>query len=341
MMETPGVDVYLSGGLRSRNGDGYDYDTAALYRPFNIDDSRMLTVDQIAERRFDVVFSSCTSLIAPGEYGKAIQIFHGISFRNRAIRKKNANYDYYFMIGPYMRSRFAEAQILPEGDPRALNIGFMKTDLLLDDSQSQVEMKQALGFAGDRPVLLFAPTGQKHNSLESMGDTIIQRICETGDYDLLIKLHDHPKAGLTNWAEELQPFENEHCRITQELDVVKCMFAADMLITDASSVSSEYSLVDKPMVFLDVPKLIFKATERDGSMLDLNTWGRRGGDIVKSPEELVPTIRHSLQHPQDHSEIRQDMARGLFYNPGQASQVAFEWFKNTFMVRSGNGNSKE
>ena len=50
----------------------------------------------------------------------------------------------------------------------------------------------------------------------------------------------------------------------EENDVTPLLFLADLLMTDASSVSSEYSLLDRPMVFLDVPKLLAKVAEKPG-----------------------------------------------------------------------------
>ena len=47
------------------------------------------------------------------------------------------------------------------------------------------------------------------------------------------------------------------------------LFVADLLISDASSVSNEYALLDRPMVFLDVPKLL-KTARGKGSMVDLD-----------------------------------------------------------------------
>src|SRR5439155_1685486 len=81
--------------------------------------------------------------------------------------------------------------------------------------------------------------------------------------------------------------EGEHLRLARTPDVVECLFAADLLISDASSVVNEYALLDRPIVFLDVPELLAAARDREGSALDLDTWGRRGGEVVAEPAEVV------------------------------------------------------
>ncbi len=319
-----GVDVFVSGGLRSKTEQGFEYDLGGMYTRFGINPSQMLTVEQISERDFDVQFAANTKMISPRHAGARVQIFHGVSFRNRAVRPENTDADHYFIAGPYMRRAFAHSDIMPDGDPRALPIGFMKTDALRNGSVRREEVLDAHGLTGDRPVVLYAPTGQKHNSLETMGEKVIKRIGKSGEFDLIIKTHDHPR-NRVDWSELLSPLTGEHVVLSREDDVSHLLCAADLLMTDASSVSSEYSLLDRPMVFLDVPKLINKAQAQEGAMVDLMTWGRRCGSVVESPGDVLEAIEQGLTHPQRQSTIRCAMAKDLFYNPGSATDAAFEW----------------
>jgi len=262
-----------------------------------------------------------------------VQIFHGVSFRNRAIRPENMGWDYYFLIGPYMRRRFENAGFLTPGDPRALDIGFMKTDVFFDQTIEKSAAQKALGFDGSRPVLLLAPTGQRHNAMETMGLDVVEQLVATDRYDLLIKLHDHPKKKI-DWPSELAPFLSEHCILTDEPDVTRCQLAADVLITDASSVSIEYSLLDRPIIYLDVPKLIANAAQREDSMLDLATWGRRTGRLVSHISELLPSVHEAIESPDLFSEIRQKSSHDIFYNPGKATETAAAWIREQLAVRN-------
>lgn len=330
-MQMDEVEVYVSGGLRTKTKSGYQYDAQGLYHPFDVPADRILTVDQIRLRSFDVLFSANTKLIKPLEVKTCVQLFHGISFRNRAIRMENMGCDYYFLVGPYMRKKFTQPGMFQENDPRALSIGFPKTDRLLNQQLRREHLLEKYGFDDTRPLLLYAPTGQKHNSLETMGEDVIRNLVESKKYNLLVKLHDHPKNKNVNWHEKLTKYENGHMRLVKDFDIVPYLHAADLLITDASSVSSEYSLVNRPMVFLDVPKLIKRAKKADGSMLDMDTWGRRGGELVKNKEDLVSVVEQSLQCRDNYASVRSDMASDLFYNPGCATEAAIEWFEKTFL----------
>jgi CDP-glycerol glycerophosphotransferase (TagB/SpsB family) len=203
-------------------------------------------------------------------------------------------------------------------------MGFPKTDRLLNGSLDRKQILGEHGLAGDRPVILYAPTGQKHNSLETMGEEVIARLAQTGKYALIVKPHDHPK-NLIDWRSRLAPLEGEHVRISRKPDVIRLLFVADLLITDASSVSSEYSLLDRPMVFLDVPKLLRRAAKAADAMVDTETWGRRCGRIVRQPDEIERIVAESLDDPAIGSDVRRAMAQDLFYNPGTATDAAMEW----------------
>ncbi len=326
-----GVEVSLSGGLRTKSESGLQHDEAALYAPFGVDPRAIIPTDDLADQSFDLLFAANTKMISPGEVGARVQIFHGISFRNKAVRRENMNADYYFIVGPYMERRFVESGLMAADDSRRLPIGFMKTDRLLNRTLDRARLLSRYGFDGSRPVLLYAPTGQKYNSLETMGESVIKRIAASGKYDLIIKPHDHPKNTKINWFEKLESLCGAHVQITRELDVIPLLFLADLLITDASSVSSEYSLLDRPILFLDVPKLLERAQSGSGSQLDLDSWGRRVGMIAATSDEVVPMIDESLANPGQFASQRQAMAADLFYNPGSATEAAVDWFKTAFL----------
>ena len=324
------VEVYVSGGLRTKTAEGYHYDGAGMYGPFHIPSERILSVDDIQTRNFDVLFSANKRIILPAEnVGAKIQIFHGVSFRNRGVRVENLVYDFFFLIGPYMRKKFVETGLLTADDPRGVPIGFPKTDPMLTAEFDRQELLAKYGFDGKRPILLYAPTGQADNSLEIMGKEVIQRLTATDKYDLLIKPHDHPKNQDIDWFAELAPCENKHTRVVRALDIIPLLSLSDLLITDASSVANEYTLLNRPLVFLDVPELIQRAKDQ-GAFVD-EAWGRRGGPVVKRPDQIEETIAASLTNREESSEIRRSIAQSLFYNPGGATEAAIDWFTRQFL----------
>lgn len=320
-----GVDVKVSGGLRTKTADGVLYDEYGLYDPLGVERDRVLRVSEIQEMDFDLLFVANTNPIEPRSVGERVQLFHGISFRNKAVRKTATPPDHFFMVGPYMLRAFKFRKLVQSGDGRVVKIGFPKTDPLVDGSLSRDEVLNHFGFSGYRPVLTYAPTGAAHNSMAIMGEELIQRLQETGRYDLIIKPHDHSHDGV-DWPSRLLQYEDEHTRVARaDSDVIPSLFAADLLITDASSVSNEYALLDRPMVFLDTPDLFLRELQNPKGFFDLGTWGRKAGVVARNPDEALDAITDGLADPEAKSSVRKKMARDLFYNPGRATEAAVEW----------------
>lgn len=319
-----GIEVVLSGGRDAGSEGEAPLTAAALYKPFRLPARHIVELEAIRDQTFDLVFSAHVSGYFPQDEEERIQLFHGVSFRNMAVRRDVLVYDRLFLTGPYMRRLFTAKQLLRDRDPRLVNVGFPKLDRLVDGSLDRSAILRSLGFSGHRPVILYAPTGQKDNSLEHTGEAVLERLKATGKYDILIKLHDHPRDRGVHWPTRLAPLLDAHTKLATGLDVVPYMYVADLLMTDASSVSNEFALMDRPMVFLDVPQLL-AAMQKKGVALDLDTWGRKGGETARWPDEAVEAVAWSLAHPHHASETRRAMAADLFFNPGTATDAAMRW----------------
>jgi len=336
LKDRPDVEIRLSGGLRSGDKGNYAYDSAALYEGFDLPSESVLPVEKIRDMDFDLMFSAHTKLIAPRQVGRRIQIFHGVSFRNKAIRPENMACDHYFVIGPYMLSRFVGSGLMQETDSRVIQVGFMKTDALVNGTLERKSILRSMGFDGSRPVVLYAPTGARENSLETIGEDAIRKLVATDKYDLLIKPHDHPKNKEIDWAEYLQRYEGEHCHVVPPReDVIPMLFIADLLISDASSVVNEYTLLDRPIVFLDTPELLEQARAARHSMLDLSSFGRTGGVVAGSATEVPGIVAQSLADPGQLSSERRRIADSLFFNKGNATDIAMAWMEQN-LLPSGN-----
>lgn len=318
-----GVEVCLSGVLRS----GPETTVEALYRPFRVPKNRIISLGEMNRRSFDMVFSAHVSGYFPRTDRARVQIFHGLSFRNMAVRRDVLIHDHLFVTGPYMMRQFRKQRLLRPGDKRAIEIGFPKVDRLVNGELDRKRILRRLKLNGRRPVILYAPTGQKRNSLETgIGEEVLMRLRALNRYDILIKPHDHPRDESIDWKSRLRRLRDGHTRVISNFDITPYLFVADLLITDASSVSSEFSVLDRPMVFLDVPELI-AATKNKGRAVD-EGWGRKGGTTTRWPDEAVEAVEWSLAHPGADRKVRRAMAKDLFYNPGHAGDAAAQWIRS-------------
>ena len=169
-------DVYLSGGLRTKVQDGMEYDLEGMYGPFGVAQDRLLSIEQIQDMDFDVLFASNTKMIMPRSVRERVQIFHGISFRNKSVRKANASADFYFIVGPYMKRAFANAGIMPNDDPRALEMGLSRqtacwTEPWTDTKRSRHMALTVTGRSCSTPPLARNTTRSKRWASKSSNDS--------------------------------------------------------------------------------------------------------------------------------------------------------------------------
>ena len=320
LRQDPRLEIWFSGGFLNKTEDGDVHDLRGFYDPFEVPTDRILPYESAREQTFDVCVCAhlSTGLLPPGAR-RSVQIFHGVSFRNLLARDGKAlKYDLLCLPGLYHGRLFQRLGLIREQGPHATVTGFPKCDVLVDGSLDRARILSALGVDPARPTLLYAPTGGRKNSLETMGVEIIQRLAERTDWNVLIKPHDHPKKKI-DWFARLEAQENERVKLIRGLDLVPYLFAADLLLSDASSAAVEFTLMDRPMVFLDVPELLDKV-RTTGDTLDLETYGRQIGTCVAEPSDVVDAVAAALAQPDREGEIRRAMARDVFHAPGGAAR---------------------
>ena len=121
-----------------------------------------------------------------------------------------------------------------------------------------------------------------------------------------------------DWFSELAPLEGGDFRLVRDRDIIPYLAASDLLVTDISSVAVEYTLLDRPIVFMDIPSLMKKVRKR-APALDLETYGRKIGRVVGDVADLEGVVRDAFAHPEKKSALRRRMARHVFHAPGRAS----------------------
>lgn len=257
---------------------------------------------------------------------RAIQLFHGVSFKGKMYRPPIRRFTDLFLIGEDMRRRFIEKGLYEEGDPALHRVGMPKLDAFIDGSLDREAILREIGLDGEalaRPVVLYAPTWRPESSLYSYGIELMKRTAEREGWTLLVKLHDwvwDPATNPIDWAKTIPMLEGPCVRFVRGFNIVPYMFVADLLISDASSVANEYLLLDRPILWIDVPQLIAKYEKT----IDLEGWGRRTGRIVASNEELCEAIEDGLARPGEFGEVRREAAADIFYHPGEATRVFCE-----------------
>lgn len=247
-------------------------------------------------------------------------LFHGISFRNPTIVKDICRFEKVFVVGNYMMRKIISDGLIPAGDSRLALVGWPKLDAMVNGLFQRDEILSRLGLHPERQTVLYAPSHTTYSSLYTMGEEVVETVMKIG-LNLIIKLHDllyDPTRNPVNWQERLSRYEGNGVATVRDYDVCPYLVVSDILISDASSVANEFTLLDRPIVFVDCPDLI----EAYRKTVDLETWGRKIGYTVKDTNQLAAALRRAIEMPQEHSRIRTEAAKDIFYKPGTATERA-------------------
>jgi len=159
-----------------------------------------------------------------------------------------------------------------------------------------------------------------------MGLDVVKALGRLG-VNVIVKLHDRSYEGTVrgsggvDWGSELrQVCERNGARLVQDADASPWLQAADLLITDHSSVGFEFMLLDRPIVVLDSPDLIKHARVNPQKVSLL----RSAATLVRATSELAARVRFELEHPGEHRKQRRAIADELFYCPGSATSRAVQ-----------------
>lgn len=295
----------------------------AILGEFGIDPAHLIRTSHKDPHPYELyVASNLSPRIQPRNVSFKVQIFHGVSFRNFAVNPEYLRFDKLFFPGRYMMEQYVARGILKEGDPKGEPMGMPKLDRLVNGELTRDRELEKLGLDPARPTVAWCPTGARHNGFEVWGAEGIRAI-ENAGVNLIVKLHDHPHLAPGVTRESVLKAAREamgpNSRLADRSDVAPVLAAADLLLSDASSVAFEYCLLDRPILFLDVPKLLRRRGEMEGSAMDLGTHGRNVGRIVETASGLTQAIEEELAAPGRLSAERRAAASHIFHEPGTAA----------------------
>lgn len=306
--------------VRGETEDGSD--PVSAYGALGVEGTRLVGRLRCQLTAYDL-YVSADYRIAARRAARKVHVFHGISFKGKAYMDHILRYDRAFLIGPYQRRMFAKRGIMPPDDPRMVDVGMPKTDALVDGTLRRDEVLRSLGIDPATKVVLYAPTWRRESSLNLMGEEILRAVGGMKGITLVVKVHDlcmNPRTNARDWGGWLAAQERAGApwKWARNLDATPLLAAADLLVSDASSVANEFLLLDRPVVFMDVPALMAKYADH----IDLETWGRKTGTVVVSPAELPACIEGELADPGRLSEVRRAAAADYFYHPGAARMAS-------------------
>ncbi len=302
------------------------WDTRALFAAAGIT-SHVLDAATIRWSRFDgYVNTDFWNMTWLPRRTRRVHFFHGVAGKYGLdapvrIAPVVATFDRLLFPNRDRLRRYAEAGLIDGDSPQAALIGYPKVDCLVDGTLDRAATLASVGFDHSRPTVLYAPTWSPYSSLTTMGRDVIAALGRL-DVNAIVKLHDRSYdagtrgSGGVDWKAELERTCVTHgARLVQDADVSPWLHAADLLVTDHSSVGFEFMLLDRPIVVLDSPDLIVHARVNPDKVAML----RRAAFVAYDRHQIRSTVAAALDAPHVHHDERHAVTGELFYCPGSAT----------------------
>jgi hypothetical protein len=258
-----------------------------------------------------------------------VQMFHGVAGKWSTIYDRPATsmrqWDRLFFINRRRLQNYVSSGAIDGDSPAIRLVGMPKSDCLVDGSLTRDGVLRAHGIDPARPAVLYAPTWTRFSSLNLLGEELVSGLIDRG-YTVLVKLHENSldraafvNSGGVDWIARLKPIlDRGQGHLITSGDASQWLVAADVLISDHSSIGFEYLLRDRPLVRIAVPELI------SGANIALEYV-----DLIASASTTVDTVAgalaavdRGLSTPADLSEARRRVAAELFHGPGEATARA-------------------
>jgi hypothetical protein len=291
---------------------------------------RFLTHADVQWRRFDLYLNGDPWAAARlRRCARRINFFHGVAGKYDLDQPAGLPlgfeyYDHVAFINRDRMQRYLSAAIVT---PRqAVLIGYPKLDRLVNGAYNRDEVRRSLGLAPRRPAALYAPTYSEASSLHLAGEEIVGSLVGAG-LNVMVKLHDRsldpdPRyTGGIDWRARftsLQRQQPDRVRFVETTDASPLLAAADLMVTDHSSIGFEYLVLDRPLLVFDAPDLPTAARINPEKVALL----RSAATVVGTTGELGPAAVHAIQEPGELSSTRRRIAGELFFEPGEATDRA-------------------
>jgi hypothetical protein len=224
--------------------------------------------------------------------------------------------------GPWHKERIKDQVLIP-----IQVTGFIKSDRLFGpDATPKEKFCRSLGIDSEKRIVLFAPTyNPELSAIHCIGEGI-RKIADK-DTILLIKLHNLTEQ---KWKDLYRHIARKNPNIfyLEDADYSGMMHAADLMVSDVSSIFIEFLLLDKPVVLFNNPRIKEFHLYRPQ---DIEYRTRDAGVQVQSLKELLAAVDQELHSPARLSALRRQYAQALDLgrdgqSTARAATAVLNWF---------------
>lgn len=295
-----------------------------------VPEGRFLTHTEVEWRRFDLYLNADPWAAARlRRCARRVNFFHGVAGKYDLDRPEGLplGFEYYDHVAFINRDRMQRYLAAGIVSPRqAVLLGYPKLDRLVNGAYVGDEVRRSLGLSPRRPAALYAPTYSEASSLHLAGEEIVRSLVGAG-VNVIVKLHDrsldpdHRYTAGIDWRARFTSLQRElpgRVVFVEAGDASPLLAAADLMVTDHSSIGFEFLVLDRPLLVFDAPDLPRAARINPEKVALL----RSAATVVQTTHELAGAAVRAIQQPAELSAARRRIAGELFFEPGGATDRA-------------------
>jgi len=275
---------------------------------FDVDELVLHTIPQVLDFAPRAVFVP-GNLVPNFIPGLKVQIFHGFEWKKKGHFRDRGCFDLYCTQGPFFTSRF-EQMSRELQHFNVVETGWPKTDTLFKAQPYKWAQKR------EATTVLYAPTfSPALTSAVDLYDEIARLAATHMQWQWLVKFHPKMSPHLVTQYRSLAS-DNLHIIDTPALAPV--LQVADVILSDTSSIITEFALLNKPIVTYknkepeshlldircpsDLERALTQATNADKDLVNkisesaLNMHPYADG---KSSSRVLDAAEEMISHPQD------------------------------------------
>jgi CDP-glycerol glycerophosphotransferase (TagB/SpsB family)/glycosyltransferase involved in cell wall biosynthesis len=188
-----------------------------------------------------------------------------------------------------------------------MEVGYPRNDILLAEHREEVRrrVRAHFGIAEGTRAVLYAPTWRDNLRVGAVFDKVLyldpEQVVETLDDTVVLVRGHYNSVG----AAERRGATRQVLDVTRYPDIADLYLAADVLVTDYSSVFFDFAITDKPMIFL-APDLKEYRDDNRGFYLDYHE--TVPGPICLSTREVIETLRGEDRYATRRADFRDRFA---------------------------------
>lgn len=257
-----------------------------------------------------------------------VYIPHGMDSLNLTQRYKSINaYDVFFASGKYQRLEAEKTYELFNLNRKIYDYGYTLLDEMIDGYKNVKNDKKD----SKNKSILIAPSWQKDNICELCLDELLSNLGKEENYNIIVRPHPQEVKHRKEKFEKLKEKYKGNNNIYFETDFSgnSSVMDADILITDWSGISYEYSFTTKkPVLFINTPMKIMNPNYEDIDVEPFNIWTRDviGKQVeVNDLDNVNKVINELLKNKNKYKENIENLLDDSIYNLGNSSEKGAEY----------------